>query len=86
MTEGDGIPWVKISDATASNSRFIEKTSGKIKKDGASRSVEVFQGDLILSNSATLGMPRFMGINACIHDGWLLLRNFRGATKEYLYY
>jgi type I restriction enzyme, S subunit len=48
MTEGDGIPWVKISDATASNSRFIEKTSGKIKKDGASRSVEVFQGDLIL--------------------------------------
>jgi type I restriction enzyme, S subunit len=27
-----------------------------------------------------------MGINACIHDGWLLLRDFRGATKEYLYY
>ena len=86
MTEGDGIPWVKISDATASNSRFIGKTSGKIKKDGASRSVEVFQGDLILSNSATPGIPRFMGINACIHDGWLLLRDFRGATKEYLYY
>jgi len=86
MTEGDGIPWVKISDATASNSRFIRKTSGKIKKDGASRSVEVFQGDLILSNSATPGIPRFMGINACIHDGWLLLRDFRGASKEYLYY
>ena len=86
MTEGDGIPWVKISDATATNSRFIGKTSGKIKKDGASRSVEVFQGDLILSNSATPGIPRFMGINACIHDGWLLLRDFRGATKEYLYY
>jgi|688.fasta_scaffold20505_4 type I restriction enzyme S subunit len=86
MTDGDGIPWVKISDATATNSRFIGKTSGKIKKDGASRSVEVFQGDLILSNSATPGIPRFMRINACIHDGWLLLRDFRGATKEYLYY
>ena len=86
MTEGEGIPWVKISDATASNSRYIEKTSGKIKKEGAGRSVEVYKGDLILSNSATPGIPRFMGINACIHDGWLLLRDFRDATKEYLYY
>jgi type I restriction enzyme, S subunit len=86
MTDGDGIPWIKISDATASAGRTIEKTSGKIKKEGASRSVEVSKGDLILSNSATPGIPRFVGIKACIHDGWMLIRNLNGATKEYLYY
>jgi type I restriction enzyme S subunit len=43
-------------------------------------------GDLILSNSATPGIPKFMGIEACIHDGWMLLRNFRGALPQFLYY
>jgi type I restriction enzyme S subunit len=28
----------------------------------------------------------FMGIEACIHDGWLLLRNFRGLDKLFAYY
>ena len=27
-----------------------------------------------------------MGIEACIHDGWLLLRNFRGLDKLFAYY
>jgi type I restriction enzyme S subunit len=48
--------------------------------------VSVYPGDLILSNSATPGIPMFMGIEACIHDGWLLLRNFRGLDKLFAYY
>lgn len=82
----DGVPWIKISDATASNSRFIEKTKEFIKTSGISKSREVFPGDLILSNSATPGIPKFMRIYACIHDGWLLLRNFNGAEKEFIYW
>ena len=81
-----GIPWVKISDATKSDSKYIDDTNEKIKNEGASRSVEVFPGDLILSNSATPGIPRFMRIHACIHDGWLLLRNFRNIDKDFCYY
>lgn len=27
-----------------------------------------------------------MGINACIHDGWLLLRNLRNLDKQFAYY
>ena len=27
-----------------------------------------------------------MKINACIHDGWMLLRNFKGLDKEYAYW
>ena len=86
MTEDDGIPWVKISDATLEKSNFINKTASKIKNGGNKRSVEVFPGDLILSNSATPGIPKIMGIYACIHDGWLLLRDFKKVKKEFLFY
>ena len=87
MTEDlDGIPWVKIRDATASNTRFIQNTKGFIKKEGKNKSVSVISGDLIVSNSATPGLPKIMGIDACIHDGWLLLRNLNGVCKEFLFY
>ena len=82
----EGMPWVKIADATAEHSRYISKTKEKIKLDGVKASVEVFPGDLILSNSATPGLPKFLKINACIHDGWMLLRNFKGLDIEFAYW
>ena len=85
-TVKSGIPWVKISDASEAKSRYIERTEEYIKAEGRSRSVEVFPGDLILSNSASPGIPKFMKIGACIHDGWLLLRNFRNLDKLFAYY
>ena len=82
-----GVPWVKISDATATNgATTINSTREHIKPEARHKSVEVFPGDLILSNSATPGIPKFLGIHACIHDGWLLLRNFRGIEKQFAYY
>jgi len=82
----EGIPWVKIADATAAHSRFIESTKEFIRPEGRKKSREVVPGDLLLSNSATPGIPMFMAINACIHDGWLLLRNFKGIDKLFCYY
>jgi len=81
-----GIPWVKIADASAQNTRFIEWTEGFIIEKGAESSVRVKPNDLIVSNSATPGMPKFMKIHACIHDGWLLFDKYQGITKEYMYY
>lgn len=81
-----GIPWVKISDATSSDSRYIIRTEKYIKTEGKEKSVEVFPGDLIISNSATPALPRIMKIHACIHDGWLLANNFNGITRDYLFY
>ncbi len=52
-----GMPWVKISDATESKSRYISKTKEFIKPEGISRSVIVNKSDLILSNSGTAGLP-----------------------------
>lgn len=83
----NGMPWVKISDATRSSSRFINLTEQYIKHSGVKNSVVVNPGDLILSNSATPGLPKLMGITACIHDGWLLLDNLDNRiNKMYLYY
>ncbi len=87
MTERqDGIPWIKISDATSSGGRTIERTAGRILREGEEKSVSVHKGDLILSNSATPGIPKFVGIHACIHDGWLLLREFKDSMPEFLFY
>lgn len=79
-----GIPWVKIADASASETRYIVKTKECIKEEGRSTSVKV--GDLIVSNSATPGIPKFMGINACVHDGWLVFSDYKDLDKLYLYY
>lgn len=82
----EGMPWVKISDATESNSRYINKTKECIKLVGVSKSVIVNPGSLILSNSGTAGLPKFMGITACIHDGWQVLDNLNGIEIIFLYY
>ncbi|MFW5719978.1 MAG: restriction endonuclease subunit S [Candidatus Dojkabacteria bacterium] len=79
-----GIPWVKIADATTSNTRFIEQTKEFITEEG--RSTTVNKGDLIVSNSATPGIPKIMNIEACVHDGWLTFRDFKDLDKYYLYY
>lgn len=81
-----GMPWIKIADATSSDSRFLEKTNECIKLEGVKSSVRVFPGDLILSNSATPGLPKFVMLEACIHDGWMLLRNFNGLNKSFAYW
>ena len=81
-----GIPWLKIADASATHSRYITQTRERIKSEGITKSVSVIPGDLILSNSATPGIPKFVGIAACIHDGWLLLRNMRHLEKLFCYY
>lgn len=70
----DGLNWVKIGDAPEQG-RYITHTEEKIKPSGLSKTRQVFQGDLILSNSMSFGKPYIMGIQGCIHDGWLLIRN-----------
>lgn len=82
----EGIPWVKISDASSSNTRFISSTKEFIKEEGRKKSREVKVGTLILSNSATPGIPMIMKIDACVHDGWLIFNEFREVTKEYMFH
>ena len=70
----NGLNWVKIGDAPAQG-HYITKTAEKIRPQGLSKTREVHPGDLILSNSMSFGKPYIMGIDGCIHDGWLLIRD-----------
>ena len=81
-----GMPWVKIADATADSSRYISVTKGFIKEDGVKHSVCVEPETLIVSNSATPGLPKIMKIRACVHDGWLVFSNYNGVIRDFLYY
>lgn len=81
-----GVPWVKISDASESPTKYIMSTKQFVSLDGAKKSRPVSKGDLIVSNSATPGVPMFMDIEACVHDGWLIFDDYQGISKEFLYY
>ena len=81
-----GMPWVKIADATSDNSRYIRKTNEFIIYDGVKHSVLVEPETLIVSNSATPGLPKIMKIQACVHDGWLVFSNYQGLLRDFLYY
>ena len=70
----NGLNWVKIGDAPEQGN-YITKTAEKIRPEGLSKTREVHPGDLILSNSMSFGKPYIMGIDGCIHDGWLAIRN-----------
>ncbi len=82
----DGINWIKIGDATE-GSKYIVTTAEKIKPEGMKKSRFVHKGDFILSNSMSFGKPYILGIDGCIHDGWLVIHDEKNTfNKDYLYY
>jgi type I restriction enzyme S subunit len=83
--EGGTIPWIKIADATKSG-KYLYETKQKVNEYGASFSRLLPKGSLIIAASGTLGYTQLLGVDGCIHDGWLYLINFKGIEKEYLYY
>lgn len=82
---GGKIPWVKIADATASG-KYIYETKQCVNDFGASFSRKLSPGALIFPASGTLGIPRFLGVEACIHDGWLYFTDYEGVDADWLYY
>lgn len=80
-----GLPWVKISDATALNSPYLFSTKEFIKVEGLKKTILIKKGSLILSNSATPGLPIFLELDACIHDGWLHFQDIQDVSYNFLY-
>lgn len=85
--EKDGFNWLRIGDVNP-GAKYIYKTSQKIKKRGLTKTTLVNNGDFILSNSMSFGRPYIMKTSACIHDGWLTLREIKSdlISKDFLYY
>lgn len=79
-----GLRWLKISDVTSLNSPFVLEIKEHIKEDGLRKTVFLHTGDLVLSNSATPGIPKILDVDTCIHDGWLYFPKSE-LSKYYLY-
>lgn len=83
--ENDGVNWIKIGDVSEKDI-YITHTSEKITKDGAKKSRAVEPGDFILSNSMSFGRPYLVGINGCVHDGWLIISGYQEYLDPLFFY
>ena len=81
-----GINWLKIADVTGTEMPFIYKIKEKIIEEGKSKSVFIKKGTLVVSNSATPGIPKFIMVDTCVHDGWLVLNGYEDNLRYYLYF
>ena len=79
-----GYRWLKISDATKENSPFIFDIKEHIKVEGLKKTTYLEAGKLVLSNSATPGLPKILQVDTCIHDGWLHFPKSK-FSNEFLY-
>ncbi|MDE6708368.1 MAG: restriction endonuclease subunit S [Oscillospiraceae bacterium] len=79
-----GYNWLKISDVTNLKSPFILEIKECIKESGVKKTVLLKKGSLVLSNSATVGIPKILDVDSCIHDGWLYFPESK-FSNEYLY-
>ncbi len=79
-----GVHWLKISDATGISSPFINEIKEYIIEEGLKKTVYLKAGNLVLSNSATPGLPKILDVDTCIHDGWLHFPSSK-FSNEYLY-
>lgn len=86
LTDSDnGYNWIKIGD-TIKGRKIISSTKQKIKPEGLSKTRLVHKGDLLLTNSMSFEQPYILGIDGCIHDGWVCLSDIKFVSREFLYY
>jgi type I restriction enzyme S subunit len=79
-----GLRWLKISDATCTASPFLFEIKEHIKEEGLKKTTLLKSGTLVLSNSATPGIPKILQVDTCIHDGWLHFPTSH-FSNEFLY-
>ncbi len=79
-----GLHWLKISDVTSLNTPYVLKIKEHIKETGLKKTVLLKAGSLVLSNSATPGIPKILDVDSCIHDGWLYFPH-SDLSNEFLY-
>ncbi|CCC40456.1 restriction endonuclease subunit S [Haloquadratum walsbyi] len=83
---GGDIPWIKIGDVDVKSQKYTGETEDTVTEKGAEKSKLVDSGTLLVSNSGTCGYPMFAGTRSCVHDGWLILRDYENdLNPHYLY-
>ncbi len=79
---GGDIPWLKISDLTSTIGRVVTEIKEGVTAAGCEKSVLLPPQTLVLSNSATVGIPKVIDPAACIHDGFLAFLDLNPQVEQ----
>lgn len=84
---GGNIPWIMIRDISKEKGKYITKTKDTVTEEGAKKSLFLKKGSLILSNSGTVCVPKILGVDGCIHDGFVTFPNIeKNMNILFVYY
>ncbi len=83
---GGDVPRLMVEDVTR-DGKLVTPCVDFLTKKGAELSRPCKKGTLTVVCSGTVGIPSFLAVDACIHDGFLGLINInKEINHEYLYY
>ena len=83
---GGTIPRLMVADITRDGMYSTPKID-YLTEAGAARSRPMNKGDIIVTVSGNPGLPTILAVDACIHDGFVGLRDLNeNINREYLYW
>lgn len=83
---GGPVPRLMVADITR-DGMYATPQIDSLTEEGAAKSRPMKKGDVIITVSGNPGLPTILGIDSCIHDGFVGLRNLsREVLPEYLYF
>jgi len=83
---GGNVPRLMVKDVTR-DGKFVIPKIDYLTKEGEKRSRPCKKGTLTVVCSGTVGIPSFLGIDACIHDGFLAIIDIqKNISEDYLYH
>ncbi|HDR3904774.1 TPA: restriction endonuclease subunit S [Bacillus toyonensis] len=83
---GGNVPRLMVADVTR-DYKYVTPKIDFLTEDGAKLSRPMPTGSLVVVCSGTVGVPAILAVDACIHDGFLGLKNISNdCDKEFLFY
>lgn len=83
---GGSVPRLMVADVTR-DGKYVTPRIDSLTQEGAALSRPMQKGDLVIAVSGNPGLSAILEIDACIHDGFVGLRNLNKArtSVDYLY-
>jgi type I restriction enzyme, S subunit len=83
---GGNIPRLMVADVTR-DYKYVTPKTDYLTEEGAKLSRPMPAGSLVVVCSGTVGVPAILAVDACIHDGFLALKDIdHNCDMEYLFY
>ncbi len=82
---GGTVPRLMIADITR-DGVYVYPSIDSLTELGATKSRPMIKGDVVMAVSGAVGLPAILGVDACIHDGFVGFRSLdKDISAEYMY-